>query len=157
MQMSQPQGNSIMNMGDTSSGNSQDSSMQGVMDNQQDPSAGDDGVSDSEYTSDIQTNLESHLNNLPDEQKQFLATYATTPEVATVLGIVNGKEVYDYFMKYVDPSKRIKVETVTKQPSPQAPGQAQSIPEHAAVQSKAAANQQAPQQQTPQAGVLNMR
>lgn len=69
----------------------------------------DDGVDDEAYSQDIIGNLEEHLNSLPEDQKQFLATYATVPEVATVLGIVNGKEVYDYFAKLADPNKTIQV------------------------------------------------
>jgi hypothetical protein len=110
----------------------------------------DDGVDDEEYGADIMANLEAHLNSLPDEQKAFLSEYATTPEGATMLGIVNGKEVYDYFAKYIDPSKSLTVTKATQQPSP---AQGQQPPAQPQPQQPAP---QAQPQAAPQGQVMRM-
>jgi hypothetical protein len=87
----------------------------------------EDGLDDDEFSANIQKNLEEHLNSLPDEGKAFLAEYATIPEVAQVIGLINGREVYDYFSKYVDPNKRIQVLNITQGPAAQ-PMQGQPQP-----------------------------
>ena len=117
----------------------------------QDPMMEDDGVDEEEYGADIMANLEAHLNELPDEQKAFLSEYATTPEGATMLGIVNGKEVYDYFAKYIDPSKSLTVTKATAQPS-SAQGQAPQ----GAPQAQPQPQQPAPQGPQPQGQVMRM-
>lgn len=150
---------SVMN---TNEQPSQAPSMQGpsVMNTQESPEMEseevmpeDDGMNDDEYASSIVKNLEEHLNNIPDQQKEFLAEYATTPEVATVLGIVNGKEVYDYFMRFVDPSKQVTVQKVQKGPAQ--PGQ-QMPPAGGQPQAQPSAAPQGQPQAAPQAGVMNM-
>lgn len=83
------------------------------------PMDDDDGVGYEEYKEDIIQNLEAHLNSLPDQAKAVLAEFAVTPEFATVIGIINGEEVGEYFMKYVDPSKKAVVQRV--QPAQQSP------------------------------------
>lgn len=52
-----------------------------------------------EYDDDIVAGLEEHLNQIPDDQKQFLANALQNNAdiVIPVLGIVAGKEVFDYF------------------------------------------------------------
>lgn len=66
------------------------------------------GMDDEEDDGDLVANLEQHLNSLPDNQKAFLVEYLT-PETAALIGIVNGPEVYQYFQKYVDPNKSVKI------------------------------------------------
>lgn len=48
---------------------------------------------------DIVKGLEEHLNQIPDQQKQFLldALNKDPETIITVLGIINGPEVYTYF------------------------------------------------------------
>lgn len=52
-------------------------------------------------TDEITQNLEQHLNTLPPEYKDYLASTLTDPAmgpvVVNVLGIIAGKEVYDFF------------------------------------------------------------
>lgn len=52
---------------------------------------GDDG-----YDHDIRSNLEAHLDAIPDTQKAFIVENLN-PTTIALLGIVNGQEVYDYF------------------------------------------------------------
>ena len=49
---------------------------------------------------DIMHGLEAHLDSIPDQQKKYLAdALMQAPElVITTLGIVNGPEVYEYFV-----------------------------------------------------------
>lgn len=56
------------------------------------------------YDPNIVPQLEQRLNSLPQIQQAYLNHYLT-PETVTILGIVAGKEVYDYFVKFTDPSK----------------------------------------------------
>lgn len=53
---------------------------------------------------DIKQGLEEHLNNISNVQKKFLADALSqySEVVIPVLGIVNGKEVYDYFIELHD-------------------------------------------------------
>lgn len=61
-------------------------------------------TSNGQYDSSILQQLEQHLNTLPKVQQAFINHYLT-PETATLMGIVGGAEVYDYFKKFTDPSK----------------------------------------------------
>jgi hypothetical protein len=89
----------------------------------------DGGVDEEEYKEDILENLEAHLNSLPDEAKEFLSQYAVTPEFATAIGIINGPEVGEYFMRYADPSKTVVVQDVPQeQMAPPQPNMAQAAP-----------------------------
>lgn len=60
------------------------------------------------YDTNIIANLNQHMNGLPKIQKAFV-NYYLTAETATLLGIIAGVEVYDYFKKFVDPNKMIVV------------------------------------------------
>lgn len=53
---------------------------------------------------DIHAELESRLNSLPPIQQAFISHYLT-PETVTLMGIVGGIEVYNYFKQYTDPNK----------------------------------------------------
>ena len=53
---------------------------------------------ETEYDDDIATNIEAHLNSISDAQKAFLVDNLN-PTNITLLGIVNGQEVFDYFMQ----------------------------------------------------------
>lgn len=83
-----------------------------VMTPQQNPAgAGDTGEPDSgplpgEEGGDnsIRQHLEMHLNQLPDNDKQFLAEHLT-PEFVRAIGLINGPEVAQYLNQYVDPNK----------------------------------------------------
>lgn len=111
----------------------------------------DDGVDDDEYAADIVANLEEHLNSLPDEQKAFLAEYGTAPEGATLIGIILGKEAYDYMSKYVDPNKKLTVTKSTDAPQQSPSPTPMNIGE---AQPQAQAPQMAPQpQQAPAMGM----
>lgn len=48
------------------------------------------------YDDEIRTNLEAHLDAIPDQQKAFIVDNLN-PTTIALLGIVNGQEVYDYF------------------------------------------------------------
>lgn len=61
-------------------------------------------TSNGKYDASILQQLEQHLNTLPKIQQAFIKHYLT-PETATLMGIVGGAEVYDYFKKFTDPSK----------------------------------------------------
>lgn len=86
----------------------QDQSSQDDAQNQQqgtsEPQQGQSPSANGQYDPQVQQALEQHLNSLPDVQKAFINHYLT-PETVTLMGIVGGVEVYDYFKKYTDPSK----------------------------------------------------
>lgn len=46
--------------------------------------------------------IEQHMNSLPDEQKQFIGAFLT-PEFSLAMGIILGKEAYQYFNSLADP------------------------------------------------------
>lgn len=68
---------------------------------QQQGQGSSDGTEFGAGQNDIMQNLDQHLNQIPDDQKQILAqALKDQPQVIIpVLGIVCGQEVYDYFMQ----------------------------------------------------------
>lgn len=48
--------------------------------------------------------LKAHLDQIPDDQKQFLAEHLTT-EFVRAIGIITGPEVAEYLAQFVDPNK----------------------------------------------------
>lgn len=79
----------------------------------------------------IVQNLEQHLNEITDDQKAFLLANLT-PETNALLGILMGREVYEYMSKFVDPSKTIQI--VDKPQDTMMPGQqAQAQPQQPAA------------------------
>ena len=68
------------------------------------PQQGQPQTSNGQYDPGVEKKLEQHLNSLPKQQQAFINAYLT-PETVTLLGIVAGAEVYDYFKKFVDPNK----------------------------------------------------
>lgn len=122
----------VMNMGQEPQTMPQDTSMDNVIPEEDSPyNFGDDGVDEDTYKQEVISNLENHLNSLPDSAKEYLAEYATNKEVATVIGLINGKEVGEYFMQFADPNKTIEVRQIAQQPTqpmgqpPVQPAQAQ--------------------------------
>ncbi len=118
----------------------------------------DDGVDDEEYAADVVANLEQHLDSLPDDQKEFLYEYVSTPEGATLMGIVGGKEIYDYFAKLVDPNKSLTVTQTKAQPNTSAGGGLMNPQQGAAPmqpEAQAQPSQQAPAQ-APQGALMQM-
>jgi hypothetical protein len=84
---------------------------------------------DNDYDDSVIEGLEKHLDSLPDDQKKFLIENLT-PETAVLIGIVNGREVYDYLSKYVNPAKTIQI--IDKPDvSPAQPSQAGAEPQPA--------------------------
>ncbi len=53
---------------------------------------------------EIAKNLAAHLDQIPDDQKQFLAEHLT-PEFVRAIGIINGPEVAEYLGQFADPNK----------------------------------------------------
>lgn len=51
---------------------------------------------DDGYDNEVAVNLEAHLDSISDEMKAFIVDNLN-PTTITLLGIVNGQEVYDYF------------------------------------------------------------
>jgi hypothetical protein len=97
---------------------------------------------------EVVANLEAHLNSMADDQKAFVAEYATTPEGAMLLGLINGKEVYEYFAQFIDPSKTLSIVSAEGQgPAQASPQMGQPSPSPAAPAPQGApAQQPAPQQ-----------
>lgn len=69
---------------------------------------------------DIGSMLEQRLNELPDNQKQFISQYLAAPETSVILGLILGPEALNYFSQFTDPSVALQV-TNREQPSPQSP------------------------------------
>jgi len=61
-----------------------------------------------EQSAGVGSQIEQHLNALPDEQKAYLAQYMT-PELVTIMGILLGEEAAQFFSQYADPSKTLTV------------------------------------------------
>lgn len=53
---------------------------------------------------DIVAGLQQHLDQLPDNDKAFLAEHLTN-EFVRAIGIINGPEVAGYLAQFVDPDK----------------------------------------------------
>jgi len=53
---------------------------------------------------DVVQQLQAHLDQIPDDQKQFLAEHLTN-EFVRAIGIINGPEVAGYLAQFVDPNK----------------------------------------------------
>lgn len=53
---------------------------------------------------DVVKQLQAHLDQIPDDQKQFLAEHLTN-EFVRAIGIINGPEVAGYLAQFVDPNK----------------------------------------------------
>lgn len=107
-----------------------------------------------DYNPQILKHIEQHLNSLPQQQQQFLTQYMT-PELAMILGIVIGKEAYDYFNKFADPSKML---TVTQRPQQQ-PSAATQPPQGQPAQSGGqpqAAPQPQPKANTPAKSIMGV-
>lgn len=106
-----------------------------------------------QFTQEIMQNLESHLNSLPPQQKQFLASslqhYANI--VIPVLGIVCGQEVFQYFVQVYKQhfaGQQAQPAQNNSSPSPQGQPQAQpqSQPPAQGQPAQAATPSAAPQQ-----------
>lgn len=110
-----------------------------------DPNDPDDAAEDPE----IIPNLVAHLDSLSDEQKAYIV-YMMAPEVQAVIGLINGKEVYDYFGKFTDPAKSVQIIQATptapqpNQAQPNSPMQPQSPAPQAQPQQSAAPQNPAP-------------
>ncbi len=104
------------------------------------------------FSQEIIENLQDHLNNIDDKQKQFVASalqhYANI--VIPFVGIICGQEVMDYFLNIYKQNFAKGLGNKAQQPNPQqqqnsAPNPAQGQQPNQAPQQQA----QAPQQQVP--------
>lgn len=73
-----------------------------------------------EETTELTQMLDSRMNELPDNQKQFILEYMT-PELVGVLGLILGNEAVEYYAPFADPGKMLQVI-----PRPQEQSQAQA-------------------------------
>lgn len=67
-----------------------------------------------DYDDTVAQGIEAHLNKLPENQQAFL-THFLSPELTTILGMLLGKEAFDYFAPYTDPNKMLVVQPRPKE------------------------------------------
>lgn len=102
----------------------------------QQPQQSSSPTSNGKYDPSILQGLQQHMNGLPKIQQAFVNEYLT-PETVTMLGIVGGAEVYDYFKQFADPKKM----TVTV-PRPAGPQGQQSLQQDQQANSSAPSSSQ---------------
>lgn len=114
----------------------------------------------------IVKNLTAHLDQLPTNDKQFLAEHMT-PEFVRAIGLINGPEVAGYLNQFVDPNKVLvpvprqiaeqylakqQQEKATAAPQPQQP--AQGAPAMSPPQPTAPVAPPSPQGMPQQSGMM---